>query len=131
VAVYSCGHGVAALASLWWTCVLGLVVAMGCSLEHRSRAREVVKECLQMIVYVSDSLKIVILVLGLWFEDGKLGFLLRHRRVGVLDFKFDGVSVCCPVQILSTVIALPFGSYFGGPQSYKSVMEPCRDWMKR
>ena len=46
-----------------------------------------------MVVYASDSWKMVHLMLGLWLKADSSGFLLRrHSRVGVSVLKFDDVS---------------------------------------
>jgi hypothetical protein len=94
-------------------------------LWHWRGAREAIQERIPTVIYIDDDKKTV----DSWLKVGGLGFLLRCRRAGVPDMEFDGVSGCHPDQILSMVMTLSFASYFGGPKSYITAMEPRRAWV--
>ena len=86
----------AAAASSWWTCVLGLRPLRRCLLQHRRGAWEVVQERMQIVVCIDDIWKTE-RVLGSWFVDGRYGFLLQHlSRGGVPDLEFVGVFGVLP-----------------------------------
>ena len=77
---------VAAVPSLWWTCILKL---RRCD-NACSEAQELVQERVPKVVCVGGNCKMVNLVSGLWLEADKSGF--RHHRAWVPDLEFDGVS---------------------------------------
>lgn len=80
------------------------------SLQRRNGAREVVQECVQTVVCIGDSWKMVNLVLGSWLEDDGSGFLYRRHRAGVPDLESMVCMGCYPSQIISRAMVLPLES---------------------
>ena len=78
-------------------------------LQHRRGAWEVVQERMQIVVCIDNIWKTEH-VLGLWFVDGRYGFLLRRfSRGGVPDLEFDGVSGVLPRSDLFNGKGFTFG----------------------
>ena len=100
-------------------------------LQRRRGAWEVVQERMQIVVCIDDIWKTE-RVLGLWFVDGRYGFLLRRLSRGrVPDLKLDGVSGVLPRSDSFNDNGFIFDEPPWSPQSCISAMEPRRARVRR
>ena len=95
------------------------------SLQRRRGALEVVRERMQIVFCINDIWKMVYRVLGIWFVDGRCGFLLRRVSRAGCQISSSMVCLWCCLDLIRLTGMVPSSvRHLVGPQNCILVMEP-------